>query len=81
MSLEPSAANSERGGWEWEWVWEGGDLSGGRLQFCLVGKKAGEGLPEVANGLGLGLVLLAVAPGARDPAEERGVAEGVEGIG
>lgn len=45
----------------------------------LVREKAGKRLSKVANGLGLGL-LLAVASGARDPAEERGVAEGVEGI-
>lgn len=48
--------------------------------LCLVRENAGEGLSEVANGLGLRLVL-AVASGARAPAEERGVAEGVEGIG
>lgn len=82
MSIEPSAANSKTGNtWKEGGVnlW-GGKGGGWRLQFRLVGKKAGEGLPEVANGLGLGLVL-AVASGARDPAEERGVAEGVEGIG
>lgn len=50
------------------------------VRLCLVRKKAGEGLSEVADGLGLRLVL-AVTSGARDPAEERGVAEGVEGIG
>lgn len=55
-------------------------LANGKRKAWLVREKAGERLPEVANGLGLGL-LLAVASGARDPAEERGVAEGVEGIG
>lgn len=50
------------------------------MRLCLVRKKACEGLSEVANGLGLCLVL-AITSGARDPAEERGVAEGVEGIG
>lgn len=56
----------------------GGGLT--TVQLCLVREKAGEGLSKVANGLGLCL-FLAVASGARDPAEERGVAEGVEGIG
>lgn len=46
----------------------------------LVRKKAGEGFSEIADGLGLRL-FLAVAPRARDPTEEGGVAEGVEGIG
>lgn len=50
------------------------------VRLCLVRKKAGEGLPEIADGLGLCL-LLAVASGTRNPAEERGVTEGVEGIG
>lgn len=79
MSIKPSLANSKTG--------KGGGRGQGvifkgltTVWLRLVRKKAGEGLPEVANGLGLRLVL-AVAPGARDPAEERGVAEGVEGIG
>lgn len=46
----------------------------------LVREDAGKGLPEVADGLSFHL-LLAVASGARGPAEERGVADGVEGIG
>lgn len=51
-----------------------------RAQVCLVREKAGEGLSEVANGLGFHLVL-AITSRARDSAEESGVAEGVEGIG
>lgn len=50
------------------------------VRLCLVREKAGKGLSEIANGLGLRLVL-AIACRARDAAEERGVAEGVEGIG
>lgn len=51
-----------------------------RAWACLVREKAGERLSKVANGLGLCLVL-AITSRARDPAEERRVAEGVEGIG
>lgn len=48
--------------------------------LCLVREKAGKGLSEVANGLCLCL-FLTLAPRACDSAEERGVAEGTEGIG
>lgn len=73
MSIKSSLANGKRKGPE--------SIRGlTTVRLWLVRKKAGEGLSEVANGLGLCLVL-AVTSGARDPAEERGVAEGVEGIG
>lgn len=58
----------------------GGGTTDRQAWSRLVRKKAGEGFSEVADGLGLRL-FLAVAPGARDPTEEGGVAEGVEGIG